>query len=215
MQKHLNLQHLLKNNKDWVDSRTKDNPEFFNQLATHHTPKYLWIGCSDARVPANTIIGLSPGDVFVHRNVGNVVAHSDMNIQTVIAYAVRFLKVEHIIVTGHYDCGAIKATLSGEKYEGVDHWLFHIKDVVRESDIVLADLNNQERLDKLCELNVQTQVRHVAESPAVNEAWQNKQNLTIHGWIYSVQDGLIKDLDCPVHNLEEAQKLEPSMLIKT
>ena len=96
----MNLQHLLKNNKDWVDSRTKDNPEFFNQLATHHTPKYLWIGCSDARVPANTIVGLSPGDVFVHRNVGNVVAHSDMNIQTVIAYAVRFLKVEHIIVTG-------------------------------------------------------------------------------------------------------------------
>ena len=214
MHKNLDLQHLLNNNKDWVNERLNQDPKFFDTLSSTHAPKYLWIGCSDARVPANTIVGLSPGEVFVHRNVGNIVAHSDMNIQTVISYAVRFLKVRHIIVTGHYDCGAVKATLSGDTFEGVDNWLFHIKDVVRENDSALSNLNEQDKIDKLCELNVQTQVRHVAESSAVKEAWTNNQEISIHGWVYSVKDGLIKNLDCTVNTIDEANALEPSLLIK-
>ncbi len=208
------LNDLLNNNKNWVASQLQSDPDFFTQLASTHAPKYLWIGCSDARVPANTIVGLPAGEVFVHRNVGNVVAHSDMNVQAVITYAVRFLKVKHIIVTGHYDCGAVKATLGGKRNGKMEPWLYHLRSVIRENNDTLAPLDGTQQINALCELNVKTQARHVAESSAVVEAWQDGQQVTVHGWIYSVTDGLIKNLDCTLCCADDVRALERSSILQ-
>lgn len=208
------LNFLLENNKNWVANQLTKDPTFFDKLSSIHAPKYLWIGCSDARVPANTIIGLAPGEVFVHRNVGNVVAHSDVNVQAVITYAVRFLKVKHVIVTGHYDCGAVKATLGGKQNGRMEPWLYHLRDVIRENNDALQNLNGVAQVNALCELNVKTQARHVAESSAITEAWAEGQDVTIHGWIYSVKDGLLKNLGCTLKSADDIRSLEQSNILK-
>ncbi len=190
-----NLNQLLENNQQWVKKTQQKNPEFFNHLGAMHAPKYLWIGCADARVPANTIVNIPAGDLFVHRNVGNVVSSADANIKAVISYAVRFLKVKHIIVTGHYDCGAVKASLEGGEYRGVDHWLHNIKIVIEENKAEISAMHGKEKIDRTCELNVQAQVKNVSKFDAVQEAWTNGEKLTIHGWVYAVENGLIKDLN--------------------
>ena len=207
------LEHLFENNKKWVSEKLNEDENFFKKLANIHSPKYLWIGCSDARVPANTIVGLKPGEIFVHRNIGNVVSQTDTNIQTVIHYAVQHLKVKHIIVTGHYDCGAIKATLSSERFGRVEDWLYHIKAVVRENETQLKKLDTSRRIHVLCELNVKSQVRNLVEMGSVLSAWKNKQDLTVHGWIYNVQDGFLKSLNCTITSSESAKKLEKCFLI--
>jgi carbonic anhydrase len=208
------LNKLLENNKKWVASRLKFDPDFFEKLSEQHSPEYLWIGCSDARVPANTIIGVDPGEVFVHRNVGNVISHSDSNIRAVIGYAVEVLKVKHIIVTGHYGCGAVKASLSSDSFGTVDSWVHNIRQVIRENDKSLNGLSGEEQERKLCELNVRTQVRNLTETTMVQEAWANGQDLIIHGWIYDIKDGLLKDLDCVIANNKDAEKLEISKVVK-
>ena len=207
------LNKLLKNNKEWVANRLNFEPDFFDKLSAQHTPKYLWIGCSDARVPANTITGLKPGEVFVHRNVGNVISHSDSNVRAVIGYAVEVLGVKHIIVTGHYGCGAVKASLSSDSFGTVDSWVHNIRQVIRENNNLLSGLSGEEQERKLCELNVRTQVRNLTETTMIQEAWANGQELIIHGWIYDIKDGLLKDLDCVISNSEDAKKLEISNII--
>jgi len=207
------LNKLLKNNKEWVANRLNFEPDFFEKLAAQHIPKYLWIGCSDARVPANTITGLTPGEVFVHRNVGNVISHSDSNVRAVIGYAVEVLGVKHIIVTGHYGCGAVKASLSSDSFGTVDSWVHNIRQVIRENDNLLSELSGEEQERKLCELNVRTQVRNLTETTMIQEAWANGQELIIHGWIYDIKDGLLKDLDCVISNNEDVKKLEISNII--
>ncbi len=207
------LNKLLKNNKEWVANRLNFEPDFFEKLSAQHIPKYLWIGCSDARVPANTITGLTPGEVFVHRNVGNVISHSDSNVRAVIGYAVEVLGVKHIIVTGHYGCGAVKASLSSDSFGTVDSWVHNIRQVIRENDNLLSGLSGEEQERKLCELNVRTQVRNLTETTMIQEAWANGQELIIHGWIYDIKDGLLKDLDCVISNNEDVKKLEISNII--
>lgn len=197
------LQNLLEQNVAWAQSQLDMDPDYFNKLAAGHNPKYLWIGCSDARVPANTIVGIPPGDVFVHRNVGNVVSHGDMNAQAVIRYAVEVLKVEHVIVTGHYDCGAVKAVLGGNE-DALNTWLYNIASVFRTHKEDILAQPQDEQAQRLSEHNVRTQVRHVTESLAVKTAWKEGHTLTVHGWVYSVEDGIIRDLNCNVSSKEEA-----------
>ena len=210
MSEKSSLQHLLEQNASWAKSQLDMDPDYFNRLAAGHHPKYLWIGCSDARVPANTIIGIPPGDVFVHRNVGNVVSHGDMNVQAVIRYAVEVLKVEHVIVTGHYDCGAIKAVLSGNK-DALSTWLYNIANVVREHRDEIVKLSGDAQVRRLVELNAMMQARHVAESQIVKNAWKNNQKLSIHGWVYSIQDGLLKDLGCTVSSHDDVDRIFDSI----
>ena len=196
------LAHLLERNRRWSDEVKKNDPTFFSQLANQQTPEYFWIGCSDSRVPANQITGLKPGEVFVHRNVANVVPHADLNCLSVLQYAVDVLKVKHIIVCGHYGCGGVQAALSGQKFGLIDNWLRNIKDIYRQhhskiDSIVDTDktLERIKRVNRLCELNVIEQVNNVCHTTIVQDAWERGQELTVHGWIYSVSNGLIKDLN--------------------
>ncbi len=178
----------------WAQAITENDPEYFQTLSAQQIPEYLWIGCSDSRVPANQIIDLQPGNVFVHRNIANVVVHTDLNCLSVIHFAVEVLKVKHIIVCGHYGCGGVIAAMEDKDHGLVDNWLRHIRDVDRFNAKKLEGLDKHERLDTLCELNVKEQVTNVCNTPIVQKAWNEGQNLHIHGWIYNIKNGLLKDL---------------------
>jgi len=197
------LQHLIDNNRVWAARMEQQRPGFFSQLARQQTPKYLWIGCSDSRVPANEITGLDPGEVFVHRNVANVVVHSDLNALSVIQFAVDHLKVEHIMVVGHYGCGGVLATLRGTRVGLADNWLRHVHDVKLRHRRRLEHLSVPEQEDVLCEMNVIEQVGNVALSNVMQDAWGRGQKVTVHGWIYSVSDGLVKDLGVSMSGAHE------------
>jgi carbonic anhydrase len=198
------LNKLFENNQAWAESITAHDPEFFAKLARQQSPEFLWIGCSDSRVPANEIVGLLPGELFVHRNVGNIVSHTDLNCLSVIQYAVETLRVEHIIVCGHYGCGAIGAAIDTKDYGLLSNWLQHIKDVHRrhksQVDLLRTDA---EKIDRLCELNVVEQVANVCHTSIVQNAWKIGSPLSVHGWIYSIKDGLLQDLDVCVTGAEQ------------
>jgi len=189
------LNHLFDNNRAWADTMTARDPQFFQRLVAQQTPQYLWIGCADSRVPANEIIGLLPGEVFVHRNMANAVIHTDLNCLSVLQYAVEVLKVQHIIVCGHYGCGGIRAALDTRELGLIDNWLRHLKDVYQLHSAALDALPTEsERLDRFCELNMIEQVNHVCQTTIVQGAWRRGQSLAVHGWIYGVADGLLHDL---------------------
>ena len=191
------LDHIIKRNLEWANSVTETDPDFFTNLADQQHPEYLWIGCSDSRVPANQIMNLPPGEVFVHRNIANVVVHTDLNCLSVIQYAVEVLKVKHIIVCGHYGCGGIKAALDGQQHGLIDNWLRHIRDVRRFHKDALATQNSAEEFDSLCELNVAEQVTNVCNSTIVQDAWREGVELYVHGWIYNIENGILKSLSTP------------------
>ena len=188
----------------------QDNPDFFSQLSKQQAPEYLWIGCSDSRVPANQIVNLSPGEVFVQRNIANVVVHTDLNCLSVIQYAVDILKVKHIIVCGHYGCGGIKAAMELEDDSLIDKWLRHIKDVDRFNADKLEGLAPKDKMDRLCELNVIEQVSNVCNSSIVQKAWNNGADLTIHGWIYGLDNGILKDLDACISSAGQLKQRNQS-----
>ena len=193
------LKHLFDNNERWAETITQNDPDFFPRLARQQTPEYLWIGCSDARVPANDIVGLLPGELFVHRNVANVVLHTDLNCLSVIQYAVEVLKVRHILVTGHYGCGGVRAAMQDRQLGLIDGWLRSIRDLYYEKRTELAKLDNEEaRVDRLCELNVIQQVANVAHTSIVQNAWHRGQELSVHGCIYGIKDGRWKSLDTTI-----------------
>ena len=192
------LQHLFDNNRAWAARREQERPGFFNQLAQQQSPKYLWIGCSDSRVPANEITGLDPGEVFVHRNVANVVVHSDLNALSAIQFAVEHIKVEHIMVVGHYGCAGVKAALSGARIGLADNWIRHIQDVRHRHRDLLQALPEDKRIDALCDLNVIEQVVNICVSTVMVDAWARGQNVTVHGWAYGLNDGLLQDLHMDV-----------------
>lgn len=190
-----NFKQLFVNNKNWADRIEKEQPGFFRQLSEQQAPEYLWIGCSDSRVPANEIVGLLPGELFVHRNVANLVVHSDMNCLSVLQYAIDILKVKHILVVGHYGCGGVKAALTKQRVGFVDNWLRNVKDVyAMHRDEVDSIADEDERLNRLIELNVVEQVRNLCHTSFVQEAWERGQPLAIHGWVYSLRNGRVKDL---------------------
>lgn len=187
---------LLENNKKWVADQLALDAHYFNKLANSQNPEYLWIGCSDSRVPANQITGTLPGDIFVHRNIANMVIHSDMNMLSVLSYAVEVLKVKHIIVCGHYGCGGVMAAMENKQFGLIDNWLRHIKDVYRIHFKELEAIkDSKQRADRLVELNVIEQVQDLGKTSIVQNAWKREQPLHIHGWVYDVKDGIIKDLD--------------------
>jgi carbonic anhydrase len=189
------LQHLFDNNRAWARRLTEREPAFFETLSRQQSPRYLWIGCSDSRVPANDIVGLLPGELFVHRNVANVVVHTDLNCLSVLQYAVDVLRVEHVIVCGHYGCSGIRAAHRRDSLGLVDNWLRHVQDVEdRHLEAIAALGEEEQRLDRLCELNVIEQARNVCQTSIVRDAWQRGQPLSVHGWIYRLHDGLLRDL---------------------
>ncbi len=194
---------LLENNRRWAEGKRAADAEYFDRLQHVQKPRYLWIGCSDSRVPANTIVGLRPGEIFVHRNIANVVPHSDLNVLSVIQYAVEVLRVRHILVVGHYGCGGVKAALEGTDLGEIDNWLAHIKDVWREHYDAVMALPAAERADRLAELNVIAQVQNVARTSMVQKAWAEGRALSVHGWIYSLADGRIRDLDVTIAGCED------------
>jgi len=188
------LPHLFASNRAWAEKMTRHDPEFFARLSRQQAPQYLWIGCADSRVPANEIVGLLPGEMFVHRNVANVVVHTDLNCLSVLQFAVDVLRVRHVIVCGHYGCGGIHAALDREKHGLIDNWLRHVQDIQEKYGSELEALESPRRADRLCELNVMEQVRNVARTTVVQDAWARAQPLAIHGWIYDIKDGLLRDL---------------------
>ena len=188
------LAELFERNRAWAAEMVAGDPDFFTGLAEQQTPAYVWIGCSDSRVPANQIVGLQPGDVFVHRNVGNVVVHTDLNCLSVLQYAIDVLGVEHVIVCGHYGCGGVAAALHGARHGLIDNWLRHVTDVAEKHAAALASLPEEQRLDRLCELNVAEQVVNVCQTTIVEDAWARGQPLTVHGVVYGLEDGLLRDL---------------------
>ncbi len=202
------LEELFEKNKLWAGEITKSDPEFFNELSKQQTPEYLWIGCSDSRVPANQIVGLLPGEIFVHRNIANVVVHTDLNCLSVIQFAVDILKVKHIIVCGHYGCGGVNAALENKEHGLIDNWLRHIKDVYHfHQDKIDACGSEEKRSGKLCELNVYEQVANVCYTTIVQNAWKRGSDLTVHGWIYSLEDGLIRDLGISISDEEQIKSV--------
>ncbi|OUR84985.1 carbonic anhydrase [Marinomonas sp. 42_23_T18] len=193
------LDDLFIKNREWAESITREQPDFFETLSKQQKPDYLWIGCADSRVPANEIVNLMPGEVFVHRNIANVVVHSDLNCLSVIQFAVDVLKVKHIMVVGHYGCGGIHAALGTEEHGLIDNWLRHIKDVYRfHKEELDAETDEKRKFDLLCELNVIEQVTNVCQTSIVQNAWRRGQELHVHGWVYGIDNGLIKDLDVTV-----------------
>lgn len=199
------LSALFNNNRAWATSITARDPEFFAKLARQQAPRYVWIGCSDSRVPANEIVGLLPGELFVHRNVANLVIHTDLNCLSVIQYAVEVLRVEHIIICGHYGCGGIRAAMLDSRFGLIDNWLRHVQDVMKKHAALLEGLPDEQRLDRLCELNVIEQVANAAQTTVVQSAWERGQSLEIHGWIYRISDGLLHDLAMCATSLEELE----------
>jgi carbonic anhydrase len=193
------LRALLENNRRWAERITEQEPQFFAELAAQQTPRYLWIGCSDSRVPANQIVDLRPGELFVHRNVANLVSQTDLNCLSVLQYAIDVLRVDHVIVCGHYGCGGVRSVLAGDRLGLVDQWLHPIRDIRDKHKDVLDSLGNDaERSNRLCELNVIEQVRQVAVTTALRDAWQRGQRVIVHGWIYGIRDGRIRDLDVSI-----------------
>ncbi len=191
-----NIKHLLDNNKKWAEKVNKENPDFFESLSKQQTPKYLWIGCSDSRVPANELLGMQPGEVFVHRNIANQVIHSDLNCLAVIQFAVDILKVEHIIVCGHYGCGGVNAAFHDQSLGLIDNWLRHIQDVYRFNKETMQAVDNDcEKVNLLCELNVIEQVANVCNTTVLRNAWKSQQEVTVHGLVYNLEDGILKDLE--------------------
>ncbi|WP_024871848.1 carbonate dehydratase [Tolumonas lignilytica] len=198
------LNQLFIQNRQWAEQIKAEDPHFFEKLASQQSPEYLWIGCSDSRVPANELLGLLPGDVFVHRNVANLVVHTDFNCLSVIQYAVEVLKVKHIIVCGHYHCGGVIAAMSNQEYGLIDNWLRNIKDIhYKYRSQVDAIDDEHERQNYLCELNVLEQVANVCYTSIVQNAWRREQQLAVHGWIYDVKDGLLRDLEITVDGLAQ------------
>ena len=198
------LKSIFDENRKWAESVQTSEPGFFSELSKQQTPEYLWIGCSDSRVPANIITRLPPGDIFVHRNIANVVIHTDLNCLSVLQYAVDVLQIRHIIVCGHYGCGGIQAALENKQHGLIDNWLRHIKDVYRYHEEKLNAISDeQKKIDRLCELNVIEQVANVCHTTIVQNAWRLGRELAVHGWIYGMEDGVIKDLDVCTSGLEE------------
>ena len=193
------LADLLVNNRAWADSMVARDPEFFKRLEQQASPEYLWIGCSDSRVPANELLGLAPGDVFVHRNIANVVVHSDLNCLSVLQFAIEVLKVKHVIVVGHYGCKGVHAAMTGTRVGLADNWLRHVSDVAQKHERYLGDvLPSRERAERMCELNVVEQVVNVCQTTIVQDAWDRGQPLTVHGWVYGLKDGHLHDLEMTV-----------------
>lgn len=202
------LSHLFENNRSWAAEMTRQDPDFFFRLAKQQNPSYLWIGCSDSRVPANQIVGLPPGEMFVQRNVANIVVHTDLNCLSAIQFAVEVLGVRHIIVCGHYGCGGILAALRGDKHGLIDNWLRHVQDVRSRYGQQLDNLaSERERHARLCELNVIEQVGNVTQTTVVQDAWERGQEISVHGWVYDVGDGLLRDLGVCVKNPGDMKKL--------
>lgn len=197
------LDHLFQKNRAWAEEIKNEDPHFFEKLSSQQQPEYLWIGCSDSRVPSNQIIGLMPGEVFVHRNVANIVIQTDLNCQSVIQFAVDVLKVKHIMVVGHYGCGGVRAALGDSQHGLIDNWLSSLKGICITHRDELAAVEGERRVDLLCELNVKAQVANVARTRIIQNAWLRGQQLDIHGWIYSVRDGLLRDLDTTISGQEQ------------
>jgi len=198
------LKKLFDSNRAWADHIKTEDPDFFVKLSKQQSPEYLWIGCSDSRVPATEIVDLMPGEMFVHRNVANVVVHTDLNCLSVIQFAVEVLKVQHIIVCGHYGCGGVQAALANKKLGLINNWLRHVQDVIDKHQALLANIQDETlRADKLCELNVIEQVSNVCQTTIVQGAWESGQELSVHGWIYSISDGLLRDLSLCVKSQDE------------
>jgi carbonic anhydrase len=198
------LKHLFANNRRWAEKVKRDDPDFFLNLSRQQKPEYLWIGCSDSRVPANQIVDMLPGQIFVHRNIANLVVHTDLNCLSVIQYAVEVLQVRHIIVCGHYGCGGIRAAMENCEHGLIDNWLRHIKDVYRwHQKAIDARRDEEERLSLLCELNVAEQVANICHTTIVQKAWREGRELAVHGWIYSIENGILKDLDLCVTKPDE------------
>ncbi|MEQ5837573.1 carbonate dehydratase [Marinobacter sp. NFXS9] len=202
------LNHIFESNRDWAEKIKEEDPQFFERLSNQQSPEYLWIGCADSRVPANQIMNLMPGDVFVHRNVANVVVHTDFNCLSVIQFAVEVLKVKHIMVVGHYGCGGVKAALKDQGLGLINNWLRHIQDVRDQFRPVLEKLpTEQDQIDRLCELNAIEQVRHVCQTTIVQDAWARGQDLSVHAWVYDVADGLLRDLGLCITNNDEREEI--------
>jgi carbonic anhydrase len=199
------LPNLFQNNKRWADRMVSGRPHFFEDLVKQQLPDYLWIGCSDSRVPANEIVDLAPGEMFVHRNVANVVVHTDLNCLSVVQYAVDVLHVKHIIVTGHYGCGGVRTVLDGNKFGLIDNWLRHVGDVYQKHREIVDSAGKAAAPDRLCELNVIEQAMHVAETTIVQDAWARGHPLTIHGWLYSLRDGLLRDTGFCLESLDAVE----------
>jgi carbonic anhydrase len=198
------LKRLLDQNRAWAENIKASDPDFFPTLAKQQTPRYLWIGCSDSRVPATQLVGMVPGEMFVHRNVANVVDHTDFNCLSVMQYAVDVLKVDHIIVCGHHSCGGVKAAMDNLQLGLIDNWLRHVQDVLHEHEELLAKISDEDqRLDRLCELNVIEQVLNVGRTTIVQSAWQRGQELVVHGWIYGLENGLLRDLGVSIDNADD------------
>ncbi|MEP6633620.1 MAG: carbonate dehydratase [Luteimonas sp.] len=197
-----NLDDLLRNNRDWAEQARRDDPQFFQRLSGQQAPKYLWIGCSDSRVPANQIMGLAPGEVFVHRNIANVMVHTDLNCMSVVQFAVDVLKVEHILVVGHYGCGGVHAALSGQRIGLADNWIRHVGDVAQKHAALLNSIAPELRDDRLCELNAIEQAENVCLTTVVQDAWARGQTLSVHGWVYSLLDGRVRELGMDVETID-------------
>lgn len=198
------IKALFKRNRDWADAMVAQDADFFKSLTSQQKPQYLWIGCSDSRVPANELLGLAPGELFVHRNIANVVVHSDLNCLTVLQFAIDVLKVKHVIVCGHYGCSGVHAAMVNERVGLADNWLRHVQDVQQKHASYLGDvLPSKARADRLCELNVTEQVVNTVHTTVVQDAWERGQQLTVHGWVYGLHDGLLRDLGMSVGGAAE------------
>jgi carbonic anhydrase len=198
------LKNLFDKNKKWAEKVRASDPDFFPKLSKQQHPEYLWIGCSDSRVPSNQIVDLLPGEIFVHRNIANIVSHSDLNCLSVIQYAVEVLKVKHIIVCGHYGCGGVKSAMENTQHGLIDNWLCHIKDVYRLHQSEIDSLKGEtDRINRLCELNIVEQVANVCHTTIVQNAWKAGQELSVHGWIYNIEDGILKDLNVCITGIDE------------
>lgn len=198
---------LLENNRSWAERMCQEDPDYFTRLSSQQNPDYLWIGCSDSRVPANQIISLPPGEVFVHRNVANLLHHNDMNALSVVQYAVDVLKVKHIMIVGHYGCGGVRAAVAGGECGMVDYWLHSVRELYSHHRAALSSLPLEEQVDRMCELNVRAQVNNLCRTKIIQLAWQRGQPLAVHGWIYGLGDGRISDLSCTVQGLDQVETL--------
>jgi carbonic anhydrase len=202
------LQNLFENNRHWAKNKIKNDPEIFQRLSGGQSPKYLWIGCSDSRIPANEILGLQPGDVFVHRNVGNLFPHTDFNCLSVLQYGIDYLNIEHIIVCGHYKCGGVSAAMENAQFGLVDNWLRNIRDIYSREKEGLENLESrEEKCNRLVELNVLYQVMNVCHTTIVQNAWANQREICVHGWVYDLETGLLKDLDCCISSIDQVEDI--------
>lgn len=201
------MQALLERNREWADSVSRNDPDFFTQLSQQQNPDYLWIGCSDSRVPANQIVDLPPGEIFVHRNVANLVHHNDMNALSVVQYAVDVLQVKHIMIVGHYGCGGVRAAVTGGECGILDFWLHSVRELYSRHRNNMAGLDLDAQIDRLCELNVKVQVDNLCRTKIIQRAWLRKQKLAVHGWVYGLKDGRVHDLDCTIEGLDQVPQL--------